>query len=422
MTEEFLSFLWKYRLYHVDDLCLDGEKVEVIYPGEWNRDSGPDFFNAKLKLGGTIWVGNVEIHTKATDWNRHDHDASPAFDNVILHIVGLDDLEVYTSKGRKVPTVVLPFEAVMLKNYDTLMSAEKWIPCADNIRTLDAVVITSLLGKTGVERLEQRGLQIASNLDQTIDNWEEALYRQLARSYGFHVNSQPFEALAKSIPYYILKKYSHDIERQEAILFGQAGLLLDDYSHDDYYNQLKKEYHFQRTKYNFKPVESHLWKFMRLRPGNFPTVRIAQFAALMSHHPSLFSVLLECEKVNDVLKLLSVDVSDYWRNHYTFGNQSRPVAKPLGTESAKIITMNTIAPFYFMYGKKMGLQKYQDKAMIFLEELDAEENSIITQWKQLGVKPQNAFESQALLHLKNDYCDKKLCLDCQIGVKIISRG
>jgi hypothetical protein len=422
MTEEFLSFLWKYRLYKSDNLYVEGEKVEVIHPGELNRDSGPDFFNTKLRIGDAIWAGNAEVHLKASDWNRHGHDKNAAFDNVILHITAENDQPVYTSKGRLVATINLDFNDAHFMNYNTLMANKKWIPCAENFAATEPILLSSWLSKLGIDRLEYRTDQIMANLDQTINNWEEAFYRQMARGYGFHVNSQPFEALARSVPYHVVKKHSNNPMQLEAIFFGQAGFLRDDYNNEEYYNKLRYEHGFFKTKYNLQPVDTQLWKFMRLRPGNFPTVRIAQFVALFTRSTSIFSSVLDAKGLDSIYDLLSVDVSDYWKCHYTFGNASHKVSKPLGKESVKILIINAIAPFYFIYGKKLGLLQFQDKALQILEEMDAEDNSIMKGWGQLGVKPKNAFDSQALIHLKNEYCDKKRCLDCGIGMKIITNA
>jgi hypothetical protein len=419
MSEEFLSFIWKYRLYNADALCLEGERIEVIHPGELNCDSGPDFFNTKIKIGDTLWVGNAEVHVKASDWNNHSHDQNSAFDNVILHITAKNDLPVYTSKGREIPAIEITFDKVYFENYNELMVKQKWIACADRIGSVDAIILNSWLSKMGVERLESHTIHVLGNLTDTTNDWDEAFYRQLARSYGFHVNSQPFEALAMATPYKTLMKHSHNLLQVEAMLFGQAGFLLDDYNDDEYYVKLKTEYEFLRSKYHLRPMDTHVWKFMRLRPGNFPTVRIAQFAALIHCHTSLFSKILETENINSLYDLFMVDVSEYWRTHYTFGNVSRPMRKLIGNDSAKIIIINTIVPFFFVYGKKLGIPGYQDKAMLFLEQIEAETNSIITQWRSLKVKPQNAFDSQALLQLKNEYCEKKRCLECGIGAKII---
>ena len=422
MTEQFLSFLWKYQLYDVDTLCVEGEKIAVISPGEQNSDAGPDFFNAKIKIGETIWVGNVEIHLKSSDWYRHNHNKDAAFDNVILHVVAQNDQEVYTSKGRRVVNAEIIFNERLSENFKSLTNNSKWISCADKIPAINPVVITSWLGKAGIERLEFRTGQIIDNLEKTVNDWEEVFYRQLARSYGFHVNSQPFEALAKSISYQIVKKHAVNSVQLEALFYGQAGFLLDDYSNDEYYNKLRKEYAFLKEKYGLKPIDTHLWKFMRLRPGNFPTIRIAQFVGLLRQNTSIFSAVIEAKDLKSFLNLLSVDVSEYWETHYTFGNLSTFKAKPLGEKSAKVIIINTIVPILFIYGKKLGLSQYQDRAIEILEEIKTEDNVIIKEWKHLDIIPKNAFDSQALLHLKTEYCDKKRCLECGIGLKIITMG
>jgi hypothetical protein len=419
MNEEFLSFIWKYRLYNVNTLNLEGEKIEIIYPGELNIDSGPDFFNAKIKIGDTIWVGNAEVHSKASDWNRHNHDQNAAFDNVILHITEQNDMPVFTSKGRQVPAIEMVFEKKYLNIYNELMLKQKWIPCADSINSVDSIIFSSWLNKMGIERLEARTNHILDNLTHTTNDWDEAFYRQLARNLGFHVNSQPFDALAMATPYKIIKKHSHNLVQLEALLFGQAGFLIDDHNQDEYYLKLKKEYEFLRSKYYLHAIDTHIWKFMRLRPSNFPTIRIAQFAQILHKNSTLCSIILDTENLSTLLQLFAVDVSEYWQTHYTFGNISHPVRKVLGMDSAKAIVINTVVPLYFLYGKKMGLPQYEDKALLFLEQIEAETNSTITQWKNLNIIPKNAFDSQALLQLRNEYCDKKKCLKCGIGAKII---
>jgi Protein of unknown function (DUF2851). len=422
MTEEFLSFLWKYRLYDADCLKVEGNKIQVLSTGELNRDSGPDFFNARLKMDDTIWAGNIEIHQKASDWNRHGHDKNAAFDNVVLHITGENDAPVYTSKGRHVPTIILNFDPLHLSKYNSLMQTNRWIPCADYLLSVEPVIISSILSKMGIERLEFRTNLITDDLGKSINDWEEVFYRYLARSFGFHVNSHPFEMLARSIPYIMVKKHGHQRLQLEALFFGQAGFLLDDYSKDDYYNSLREEYNFLRAKYDLQTIEPHLWKFMRLRPGNFPTIRIAQFVAMLNTNVSLFAAVLDASTTKSLHEILLADVSAYWQNHYTFGNPSPLKSKSLGRLSADVLIINTIVPFYFIYGKKTGKVEFQDKAMKFLEEIEAEGNAIVRLWKQVGIKPKNAFESQALLHLKSEYCDRKRCTECGIGVKIISKG
>ncbi|MDP4208734.1 MAG: DUF2851 family protein [Bacteroidota bacterium] len=421
MTEDFLSFLWQYKLYNPNELFADGEKIEVLHPGERNVDAGPDFFNTKIKIGETVWAGNAEIHRKATDWNLHGHDKNPAFDNVILHVTAQNDGSVYTSKGRKLQTIELAFDSAYWHNYNSLLVQPLWIPCAGQIAVIDPFIISSWLSKLGIERLESRTTSILNQLEKTNNDWEEIFFRQIARSFGFHVNSLPFEALANVTPYIIVKKCSHDITQIEALLFGQAGFLHDDYSDDEYYRKLKSEYNFLRAKYDLTPIDTHLWKFLRLRPGNFPTIRLAQFAAFLHRNPSFFSSIIDAAESETLIEMLTANISDYWKVHYTFGDESQLKSKSLGRNSACTILINTVIPFYFVYAKKLGLPQFQDRAMQLLESLDAETNSVITGWAELGVNASNAFDSQALLQLKNEYCEKKRCLECAIGSKLICR-
>ena len=300
------------------------------------------------------------------------------------------------------------------------MEQELWAPCADSLSKVTNIIISSWITKLGIERLEIHSSSFISNLNATVNDWEEVLYRQLAKSFGFYTNSLPFESLARSLPLKILRKYRNDFPQLEAILFGQSGLLMNDYSEDQYLNKLKTEYDFLQKKHSLKPIEPHLWKFMRVRPGNFPTVRIAQFASFIQQNPSFYTSIIDSEDIQSLINLFKIDVSPYWKNHYTFDNVTRTISKPLGEESIKIIIINTIIPYYFVYGKIHNLSHFQDKALKFLESLGPEKNSIIEHWKQLGIMPGNAFESQALLEQKNEYCDKKRCLDCGIGLKVIS--
>jgi len=419
MNEEFLSFLWKYGLYESGNFFSEGEKIEIIHPGEHNTDSGPDFFNTRIKIGDTIWVGNAEIHVKASDWNRHNHDQNSAFDNVILHVTYENDIPVYTSKGLKIPAIELTFDQQYLTNYSVLMADQQWIPCGDQVNKVDRFIISAWLNKVGIERLECRIEPIHKNLADTTNNWEEVLYRQISRSFGFHVNSFPFESLAKTTPFHIVKKHAHDLFQLEALFFGQSGFLENDYSDDVYYIRLKKEYEFLKTKYTLRPMDVHLWKFMRLRPVNFPTVRIAQLAALIHHHQSLFSLLFEKEQLSTLYHSIVDDLSEYWNTHYSFGKVSQFQKKTLGSESAASITINTVIPFFFVYGTVMGNRDILDRVLQFLEMISPEDNAEITNWKKVGIVPFNALESQALLQLRSHYCVKRRCLECGIGSRII---
>jgi hypothetical protein len=420
MTEDFLSFLWKYKLYQNIPMFWEGETIEVISPGDLNTDAGPDFTNARIKIGTTLWAGNVEIHLNASDWNLHNHDQNAAFDNVILHVAGNNDADVHSSKGRKIPTIEIQFDPALLENYTELSINKSWVPCTGKLSNVDRFTIVSWLGSIGVERLASKTNLLSQNLVTSLNDWEEIFYRQLARSFGFHVNAMSFELLAANLSYKILKKYYGDIFRTECLLFGVAGFLNDDYSQDDYFNRLKKEYLFLENKFKLKSIDIHIWKFLRLRPGNFPTIRLAQFAALINNSPELLVKVVEAQSVNELKDLLIHPLLDYWENHYSFSKSTKTISKNLGTESAHTIIINTIIPFLFIFGRQMGKTDLEERSVQFLEALPAENNTIIRNWIKCGLKPKNAFDSQALLHLKSNYCDKKRCMDCRIGIKLIS--
>lgn len=423
MTEELLKFLWKHKLYLPESLTFeDGSAIEVIHPGESNHDAGPDFFNTRIKAGNTIWAGNAEIHVRASDWSRHNHNANDAYQNVILHIVADNDIEVKNSRGEIIPTITLRCNDAIIAQYNYLLQNSLWVPCARNIKDIDPFVVTIWMEKLGIARLEEKAKDIAIHLEQTQNNWEEVLYRMLLRSFGFHQNSQPFEQLAKSISYKILEKHADSLLHTEALLFGQAGFLSELLPYDDYFLKLQKEYKYLSGKYNIKPLQRHLWKFLRMRPGNFPTVRLAQIASVIHNRSKMFAYIRETESLEQLKTLFAVSPSGYWANHYMFGKVSRPKDKTIGEESIETVLINSVIPVLFMYGKKQGLEQFQNKALDFLGQIPAEKNSIIEKWQGVGVKVNNAFQSQALLHLKNYYCDRHRCLECSIGSKILSNA
>jgi hypothetical protein len=422
ITEKLLSFIWQYKLYFAESLMTGLQPIEIISPGELNTNAGPDFFNTKIKAGNTIWAGNTEIHIKASDWNAHGHDRNPAFDNVVLHVVHTNDVPVFTSKGRKVPAIELKFDDTYLTTWQQLINNKHFAACAPHLSGVDPFKITAWIGKLGVERLEMRAAQIDSNLSRTTQNYEEAFYRQIARSFGFHINAQPFEQLANATPLLILKKHAHNLVQTEALILGQANFLADDYNTDPYYQQLRNEYHFLRSKYNLTPIDIHLWKFARLRPGNFPTLRLAQFAALIHKTASLFSVTIEATSVKQLIDIISAPVSEYWHQHYNFGKSSKEAKNTLGEASARILIINTIIPFMFVFGKAQKNSTLQDKAMQWLEDIEPETNVIINEWEKVKIVPRNAFESQALLQLKAEYCDRKRCLECSIGLNVMVKN
>lgn len=422
MKESVLHFIWQYKLFNSPFDALkttDGEEVEVIDIGRYNSDSGPDFFNAKIKIAGTVWAGNVEFHQRSSDWKRHQHQLTKAYDNVILHIVEKVDADVFRTNGEKIPQMVFRNLADLQSRYDDLLKNITWIPCENKIHQIEVFQLQAWKNYLLTERLEQKTTAVANVLEAFENNWEEAFYVLLARSFGFGVNNQPFEQLAKSLPLAVIAKHKDNLFQLEALLFGQAGLLNVEMV-DLYLNQLQKEYHFLQIKYNLKSMEQSLWKLLRLRPDNFPHIRLAQFAQLIFTSSKLFSKILEQKNIQQLRQLFVCEVSDYWKNHYLFGKMSKPSIKRMGNNSIDILLINTVIPFLFAYGTKKGDQNLVERALDYMEKIPAEKNSVVLKWNQLGVVAANAFDSQALLQLKKNYCDEKKCLRCRIGHQILT--
>ncbi|MBO7595362.1 MAG: DUF2851 family protein, partial [Salinivirgaceae bacterium] len=392
---------------------------EVLNPGLHNRDQGPDFFNARIRIGDTVWAGNVEIHLRSSDWLRHRHQSDDHYNNVVLHVVGQNDAEIRDQNGRLIPASEIKCPPQLLERYQFLMRTDRWLPCQSYIADIDPFVMQQWYESLAVERLECKTATIAENLRLTQNNWEESFYYTVAQSFGFKTNSQPFLMLAQSLPLNVIAHHKNNLTHVEALLFGQAGLLPAEPT-DDYTQLLVREYNHLKTKYKLEPVESHVWKFARMRPGNLPTVRIAQLASLISKSSALLSKMVECQTVNDVERLFSTSVSEYWVTHYVFGKTSARKDKNLGDSSLNLLVINAFVPFMFHYGKNIGKPELIDRAMQWLEDVPDEKNTIISQWEKFGIKAKCALESQALIQLANCYCHKKQCLKCRIGRQVIS--
>jgi len=421
MKEDFLQFIWKQGLFRKNNLkTTDGKPLEIISTGQINTDSGPDFFNAKIKIGDTLWAGNIEIHQKSSHWYRHKHNTDAAYNNVVLHVVEVNDSPVLV-KSQALPTLVITYPPEILANYDRLMRSAKWIPCEEKLPEYDQFIIRFWFSALMIERLQAKTGDVLRLLEQNKNNWNETFYQLLARNFGMKTNAQPFEMLAKSLPLQILSKHKNDLFQLEALLFGQSGLLNETLLGDDYFLSLRKEYSYLYKKYSLSGIESHLWKFMRLRPINFPSIRIAQLAMLIHRSSALFSHILETENLDELRKLFDVTASEYWNKHYNFNktsNDDHP--KKFGDTAFNNLVINTIAPLLFVYGDQHLDQGMKDRALMMLEKLPPESNQIIQKWNELGIDSRNAFETQALLQLKNNYCERKKCLNCQLGTKIIS--
>jgi hypothetical protein len=420
MKEEFLHFIWKNKLFDDDSqMTVEGESLQIVHPGYHNTNAGPDFFDARIRIGETLWAGNIEIHLKASDWNRHGHQNDPVYRNTILHVVAQSDLQVFNDMGSSVPVLVIKWPGWIADNYERLIKSHEWIGCASQLYQIDPFRIRFFLNGIVIDRLKQKIEAINKVLSETKEDWGETFYRMLARNFGLRENALPFEMVARSLPQSVLSKHHDSLFQIEALLFGQAGLLGDELFGDEYYLELRKEYCFLATKYGLKPIEGHLWKFMRMHPANFPTIRLAQFAALIYHSKGLFSTVVEAANLEELKLLFSVAASGYWDDHYSFNKPSVNLKKVFGEQIFSLIVINVVVPFYFLYGDNQNKLILKDRALEILEQMPAENNSLIHRWAEAGVDAANALESQALLQLQRNYCEPRRCLDCTIGHKII---
>ncbi len=420
IKEELLHYIWENKLFYKNDLTdEDGNDIIIEDVGLKNNDAGPDFFNSKIKIGNTTWAGNIEIHINSSDWNKHNHNVDKAYDNVILHLVFENDKDVFNTKGEKILTCELKFDEKYLKKYEYLINSEDVISCKSYINKTESFILNSWLSSLLIERIEQKTTYIKQILEFTSNNWEEAFYISLAKAFGFKVNSLPFEILAKSLPSIILAKNKNNVFQLESLLFGQAGMLNNKLIEDAYFTSLQKEYAFLKNKYKLKPIEPHLWKFLRIRPVNFPTIRISQFAQLINKSSHLFSKIVEAKNIKTLQQMFNIQASEYWNAHYTFGKISKKRTKKVGKSAIENILINTVIPILFLYGKEKGKTEIQEKAFYLLEQIKPEKNKIINKWEDVGLEVKNAYFSQSLIQLYNEYCLKKRCLNCRIGNKYL---
>ncbi|HUX97289.1 MAG TPA: DUF2851 family protein [Bacteroidales bacterium] len=427
MKEEFLHFLWKYGLYDKEKLLdSEGNRINIINPGEYNRDAGPDFFNARISVAGTVWAGNIEIHLRSSHFDMHGHQNDPGFDNVILHVVAENDRRVFNSRGEELLTSEMNFDSLLHDKYISLVNNPYIIACQDYIKNFDSMLFRNWIEALVIERLKQKSEMIQGILTETDNDWEETFYRLLSRYFGFRVNAEPFEMLARAIPFRIIRKHTDNRFQIEAMLYGTSGMLHEGLFRealaDNYYKDLIREFRVLASKYALQPLDGWIWKFARLRPSNFPTVRISQLAGMLAVTGGLFSRVLDIADIRQLKELFEITASSYWDDHYIFGQVKRGNAKRTGTQATDIILINSVLPLLFTYGRSRGLPGYSERALAFLEQIRAEENSVTREWSCIGIKAESALVSQALLQLRDNYCRKRRCLDCRIGFNLISRG
>ena len=421
--EALLYYVWKYRLYDESRLCTtDGASVSILDPGIRNTDAGPDFFNAKIKIGNELWAGNVEIHSDSSDWIKHGHHQDPAYNSVVLHVIesALFTGKNQTADGRTIPELLLKIPDRIRQDYQYLISKENPVACLDRLCEISPIYLADWLHSLLIERLERKMNQLSALLSESKINWNTVFYITLCRNFGFGINNDAFEQLARSLPLKYLMKHKDSIMSMEALFFGQAGLLERELE-DEYYQQLQSEYDYLQKKYNLKPVTGNMMKFARIRPGNFPHIKIAQLTALIQQQEFLFSNILEIEDIGELRQLFVSELHDYWQTHYHFGSTSAPKTKKLGIKSLDIIAINTIAPVLFIYGKSNGRPELSERAVKLLEKINPEKNTITDLFQQAGVILTTAMESQALIQLKKEYCDKKKCIYCRIGHQLLAK-
>lgn len=417
MKEEVLQYIWKHRLYKMPLVTADGESVEIINSGMHNQSAGPDFFNATVKIGKLTWVGNVELHVKASDWKRHNHDVDARYDNVILHVVGDADEIVLRKNGERIPTVELRISDKVAEIAQNIASSQAEIKCLQYWKTEFISDIRLRFSALLFERMERRAEILLQNINSLKATWDEMLYILICRTMGGNVNQQPFETLAQRVPLDIIGKKADEEYKIEALLYGAAGML--DEGDDDYVNRLRLFYKSASASFDIKRMNGSEWKYSKMRPPSFPTIRISQISQLLFRRLRMFTYIIDSCDIEEIKKLFEVEVSDYWFTHYKFGKESKARKKEIGIEMQNALIINAVAPVVFAYGVQNNDQKKKEWAIEILETVPAEINNITKLWSELGVDARDASESQALIELRKNYCDKSNCLRCSICRKIM---
>lgn len=429
--EALLQYAWKHRMLPLGTLTTtDGLAVEVIDTGLQNTDAGPDFFNAKVKIDGTVWVGNVEIHEKSSYWKAHGHDRDAAYDNVVLHVATVVDADVVTSEGRRVAQVRMDVPPEVARNYEALLSEDRYPPCYAIIPSLDRLTVHSWMSRLVAERMERKTADIGARVERCGGSWEEALFVTMARTFGFGVNGDAFERWAGGGWLQAAAHHRDDLFQIEALFFGQAGLLdpgamparyREAATEDGYFGKLKAEYAYLAHKFGLRAMDGGAWKFLRMRPQNFPYIRLSQLANLYHSRRSDLSRLAECATADDMRRLLCTEATPYWQEHYAFGAPSRRARKALSAASLDVVIINTVLPVLFAYGRHRMDESLCGSSLDMLAQLKAENNHITRLWAECGLQAESAADSQALIQLKREYCDRKDCLRCRIGYEYLRK-
>ena len=415
--EAIYQFLWQHTMLGRRLSDADGHVIDILDPGRLNTDSGPDFFNAKIKIDGTEWIGNIEIHVKASDWYRHHHDSDPAYDNVILHVVGVSDRRVTRRDGVSIPQVVTTPPPDFFNLYNQLSNHPAYLRCAPRLTQLPQIAVTDWLESLAMERIQMKSLRVCDILRSVANDWEQACFITLARALGFGLNGDPFEMLARSLPLRILHHHSDNPLQLQALLFGQAGML-DQSQHifDEFYQLLCREYYFLARKYGLHPMRPGLWKYARTRPQNFPHRRIAMLAKVCEGGFAMLGKLVDCiREGREIRDLFKWRLEGYWHDHFSFDVDAKGGSDVLSTASVSLLIINAVVPLVYTFASTRGEYELVEKVLSIMEQLPGESNSIIREWEGYGLKSGNALRSQALLHLRREYCEARKCLYCRFA-------
>jgi len=420
MKEDYIHYIWLYKKFNFSNLITQqGQSITIVHSGNYLQNSGPDFFNAQIVIGNQKWAGNVEIHIKSSDWYLHQHETDDQYNNVILHVVWEHDAPIFRKDNSEIPVLELKnyVDKEELNKYHSLLSQKTWIYCENQIQQIDAFVFSNWQERLFFERLERKSSVIQTLLQVTDNDWEAVLFCLLAKNFGLNTNGESFLKIAQSISFSVIRKESLELTYLEALLFGQANLLPET-AEDNYTKELISWHEYLKIKYKIKSVSFESVEFFKHRPDNFPTIRLAQLSMLYHLHRNLFSKIIEVQSVSEIYTLFEVSVSSYWKTHYNFEKQSPKKEKKLSKSFIDLIIINTLIPIQFAYAVQQG-KEISEQVIQMVSQLPSEKNAIIDKFKSFGVAAQNAFQSQALLQLKNEYCNSKKCLQCSIGIELI---
>ncbi len=419
--EKLMHYVWQHKLWRPSDMTtVDGRRVQVIDPGLHNNDAGPDFFNAKLIIGGETWCGNVEIHVRASDWMRHGHQNDPAYDSVVLHVVASDDTRIKRPDGKEIPQLFMPCSPDFSQRYEAMVNKPELPSCHDELNAVPRIYITDWLSSLGYERLYQKVERITEIYRHTGGNWAETIYITLARALGFGINSDAFERLAFSVPIHCLLKHRDSAETVEGVLFGQAGFLDNPGDNSHYVMRMQQEYQFMTNKFSLKRPANPGWRMARMRPQNFPHRRIATLAALICRGFKIASELLAVTNEDDARRLFDIELTGYWSRRYNFTSDTAPSVRALSRGSVTVLIINVVAPVLYAYGLLYDDATRRETAVSLLQSLPAEANTLVRSFMSAGIECRDAFTSQAMVQLRRNYCEPRKCLYCRIGHMLLA--